>query len=276
MAGKQRLGELLIQQGLVAQEVLDDALRVQTGGNRRLGHILVRMGVLAEDQLAETLAQQLDLNMTLIDDAFADEVKKTLPRYLCTKYSVIPLSFGENNILKLAMADPSDQPAIDDIENYTGKVIEPLLAKHSEINRELKNRIPYSLKDVFRPYKGTILTRVIAVASFALVVVFGTITYNYMQTDRYGTVSYVNNSVIYKHLDLMLGFDPSGKISLLGRSAFSEGYYSVSFNNLVTLRAFITSRHGDFSIKQKKWLDWVLNNAINNQSANTSIAKSGE
>ncbi len=273
MAGKQRLGELLTQQGLVPPEVIDDALRVQTGGNRRLGHILVRMGVLSEDQLAETLAQQLDIETTRIDEVFSNEVKKVLPRYLCTKYSVIPCSFDKNNILKLAMADPSDQAAIDDIENYTNKVVEPLLAKHSEINQELKKRIPYSLKDVFSPHTGTLLTRAIAVASFALVVVFGTITYNYMQTARYGTVSHVNNSVIYKHLDLMLGFDPSGKISMLGRSAFSDGYYSVSFNNLETLRAFISSRHEDFSNKQKKWLDWVLANATTNKLANTNIAK---
>ncbi len=276
MASKQRLGELLTQQRLVPQEVIDDALRVQTGGNRRLGHILVRMGVLSADQLAETLAHQLGTNITIIDEVFSDEVKNVIPRYLCTKYSVLPLSLDKNNILKLAMADPSDQAAIDDIENYTGKVVETLLAKHSDINQELKKRIPFSLTDVFNPHTGKVLTRSIAVASLALVVVFGTMTYNYIQTARYGTVSHVNNSDIYKHLDLMLGFDPSGKISLLGHSAFSDGYYSVSFNNIETLQAFITSRHEDFSTKQKKWLDWVLNNAQTNHSASANIAKTGQ
>ncbi len=273
MAGKQRLGELLTEQGVVVQEAIDDALRVQTGGNRRLGHILVRMGVLSEDQLAETLAQQLDITITCVEDHYSDEVKKILPRYLCSKYSVIPLSFDKNNILRLAMADPSDQAAIEDIENYTSKVVEPFLAKHSEINEEVKNRIPYSLKDLFSPQAGTLLTRSIAVASLVLVVVLGTVTYNYIQTARYGTVSHVNNSVIYKHHDLMLGFDPSGKISFLGRSAFSDGYYSVSFSSPDTLRAFITSRNEDFSSEQKKWLDWVLTQAGISDGLSNSIAK---
>ncbi len=273
MAGKLRLGELLTEQGLVPQDAINDALRVQTGGNRRLGCILVRMGVLSEDQLAETLAQQLEVEITCIDEHFSSEVKKTLPRYLCNKYSAIPLSFEKNNILKLAMADPSDQAAIEDIENYTNKVVEPFLARHSEINQEVKNRIPYSLKDILSPQTGTLLTRTIAVASLALVVVLGTVTYNYIQTALYGTVSHVNNSVIYKHHDLMLGFDPSGKISFLGRSAFSDGYYSVSSNSPDTLRAFIASRQEDFSSEQNKWLGWVLSNAGVGNRVNKSIAK---
>ncbi len=276
MTAKQRLGELLIDQGLVPQEAIEDALRVQTGGNRRLGHILVRMGVLSEDQLAETLAQQLGISVTCVEEYYSSEVKTSLPRYLCRKYSVIPLSFDKNNILRLAMADPSDQSAIEDIEHYTSKVVEPFLAKHSEINYEIKNRIPYSLKDLFSPQAGTLLTRTIAVAAFALVVVLGTVTYDYIKTARYGTVSHVNNSIIYKHHDLMLGFEPSGKISLLGRSAFSDGYYSVSFNSPDTLRAFITSRHEDFSDEQKKWLDWALSNAGISDRAGKGIATTSQ
>ncbi len=71
----------------------------------------------------------------------------------------------------------------------------------------------------------------------------------------------------------MLGFDDSGKISLLGHSAFSKGYYSVSFNNPETLHAFITSRHADFSDQQKTWLDWVLKNAPSTHQINATIAR---
>ncbi|HIP83314.1 MAG TPA: hypothetical protein EYH19_07050 [Desulfocapsa sulfexigens] len=66
---------------------------------------------------------------------------------------------------------------------------------------------------------------------------------------------------------------PSGKISLLGHSAFSEGYYSVSFNNIDTLKAIIQSRKNDFSVEQSKWLQWVLNKENSHNSFNTSIAK---
>jgi len=106
MSGKPLLGELLIQQNLVSQDIIDTALRVQVGGNRRLGHILVRMKAITADQLAETLAEQMEIPITDVSRKFSREVSKILPRHLCRQYSVIPLALKENNILELAMANP--------------------------------------------------------------------------------------------------------------------------------------------------------------------------
>lgn len=276
METKKRLGELLVQQKIVSLEAVNDALRVQVGGNRRLGHILVRMGALTDDQLANTLSQQLGIPLTDVDKVFSAEVKHILPRYLCTKYGVLPLSFRENNILLTAMADPSDNEAITDIEHYTGKVVEPCLAKQSDITRGATQNIPYSIKDIFNPQVNTRLTRVVAMAALALVIVFGVTTYNYIQTARYGTISQLASSTLYEHHDLMVGFDTSGKISLLGRSAFAAGYYSVAFDNMDTLRAFIDSRKDDFSVKQNKWLEWVLNEEKSHDSSNSTIATIGK
>ena len=259
MESKKRLGELLVQQEIVNQEAVNDALRVQVSGNRRLGHILLLMGALSEDQLANTLSQQLNIPLTNVDEMFSDDVKQLLPRYLCTKYGVLPLSLKENNIMLTAMADPSDQEAIMDIEHYTGKVVEPCLAMLSDINHAVPSKIPYSLKDTFNPQVNTRLTRIIATAALALVIIFSVATYNYIKTARYGSISHLTNTTIYEHHDLMLGFDTSGKISLLGHSAFSDGYYSVEFKNINELRTFIQSRKKDFSVKQNKWLKWVLN-----------------
>ena len=92
-------------------------------------------------------------------------------------------------------------------------------------------RLPYETEisgNVFNPQVNTRLTRVVATAALALVIVFGVTTYNYIQTARYGTVSQLASSTLYEHHDLMVGFDTSGKISLLGRSAFAAGYYSVA------------------------------------------------
>jgi hypothetical protein len=273
MATKMRLGELLVQQEIVSQDTINDALRVQVGGNRRLGHILLQMGALSDDQLSNTLSQQLGIPLIDINEVFTANVKQLLPRYLCTKYSALPLSLQTNNIMLTAMADPSDQEAIKDIEHYTGKVVEPCLARQSDIVKAIPKKVPYSIKDIFNPQSNTRLNRAIATVALALVVILGVATYNYMQTAKYGTVSELANSTLYEHHDLMVGFDKSGKISFLGHSAFSDGYYSVSFNNQDTLKAFIQSRKDDFSTEQAEWLKWVLNEEKLNDSFSSAIAK---
>ncbi len=274
METKTRLGELLVRQNKVSQEAINDALRIQVGGNRRLGNILLQMGVLSDDQLASTLSQQLGIQLTDLNEAFSEDAKQILPRYLCTKYGALPLSLENNNILVTAMADPSDQEAIKDIEHFTGKGVEPCLAKQSEINKAIAQKVPYSIKDIFNPQVNTKLTRVIATAALVLVVIFGIATYNYIQSSRYGTVSQLSNSTLYEHLDLMVAFEKSGRISLLGHSAFSDGYYSVAFENIHTLRAFVLSRRNDFSVKQSKWLEWVLDKERSHDAIYSSIVNS--
>ncbi len=258
MTNKQRLGELLIQQKLVTQDTIDQALRTQVGGNRRLGHILVRMKVITDDQLVETLASQLDLPICDIASRFSPEVCGTVPRYLCRQYGVLPLALKDNNILELAMANPADEEAKSDLENYTGKVIEPYLTRYSDIDREIPKRIPLGLKDFFSPRSNTRLTRIGVAVCLVLVVLLGSFTYRYIHNVTYGTISVTVDSTIYKNHDLMLGFDNNGKINFLGRGAFAKGYYSVSFNDQVVLSAFLKSRQVDLSDKQKSWIDWVL------------------
>ncbi len=272
MADKKRLGEILVQNNIVNEDTVNEALRVQVGGNRRLGHILLRMGAVTEDQLTATLSEQLQVPLTDPKEAFSPEVKPLLPRYLCNKYGVIPLALKKNNIMLTAMADPSDHEAISDIEHYTEKVVEPCLSKLSDIEGAIKLHVPYTIKDFFNPQVNTRVTRVIATIALALVVTFGVVTYNYIQTARFGTVSHLASSTLYEHHDLMVGFDKSGKISLLGRSAFADGYYSVTFNDLLTTKAFIQSRSGDFSVKQSEWLKWVLKTESAHQSKTSDLA----
>ncbi len=276
MANKIRLGELLVQENIVNQNTINDALRVQVSGNKRLGVILLRMGVLSSDQLTSTLSKQLGIPLTDINKEFSPNVNKVLPRYLCSKYGAIPLAQKENNILLTAMTDPSDQEAITDIEHYTGMVVEPCLAKQSDINNAIPKKIPFSLKDLFNPQNSTKLTRFIATAAFTLVVILGVTTYNYIHTENYGTISHINNSTIYEHHNLMVGFDNSGKISLLGHGAFSDGYYSAYFSNINTLSAFIKNSTDDFSTDQAAWLDWVINQENAHAPLNSSLVKNGQ
>ncbi len=253
------LGELLVQQGLVNQKTIDEAIRLQIGTNRRLGKILVRMGALTEDKLVDVLAAQLGIKPTDIISSFSADMTEKLPRYMCRKYDVIPLRMKNNNILEVAMSDPSDQQAINDLEQYTGNVIEPLLARQSDIAKQIVELIPYSLKNDFFSLQSIRLIRIAVGLCLILVVVIGGFSYNYIQTAKYGTVSTSADAKIYKNHDLMLGFDKSGTINILGRGAFAKGYYSASFTDTDVLASFIASRKSDLSENQKEWLEWVIN-----------------
>lgn len=272
MASTIRLGELLVQEKIVSQDIITDALRIQVSGNKRLGNILLRMGALSSDQLTGILSQQLGIPLTEIDEVFSAEVNKILPRYLCSKYDALPLAFHKNNVLLIAMTDPSDQEAISDIEHYTGMVVEPCLAKQSDISHAIPQKIPYSLKDIFNPQSNSQVTRVFATAAFALVLILGVTTFNYVQTAKFGSVSQLTNSTIYEHHDLMVGFDKSGSISLLGHSAFSDGFYSASFNSTPAFLAFIANSRADFSSEQNEWLQWVMEKERPSGPLRSSIA----
>ena len=141
MATKKRLGDMLIDAGLIKEEELVKALKLQVGGNRRLGYLLIKMDFITEEQLQSMLTKQLDLPIVDIQQEFNREVKHILPRYLCKKYNVIPLGLGDHNILKIAMADPSDSGAVADIEQYTDKILQPRLASHSNIETAIRKNI---------------------------------------------------------------------------------------------------------------------------------------
>ena len=258
MADKALLGELLIQQNLVSREIIDEALRLQITGYRRLGSILVRMGALSEDRLAEVLARQLDTEPTDIAKSFSREVRRKLPRHLCRRYDAIPIRLKGNNVLEVAMADPSDHQAIKDLEQYTGNIVEPRLARHSDIASATGQFIPLSWGDVVSPQAST---RMMVALCLVLVAVVGTGTYQYIKQTKYGEITRptpTNQATTYTNLDLIVNHNPAGKISLSGRGAFSKGIYSVSFNDLEELKRFREKRQADFSQKQREWLDWVI------------------
>ncbi|TKB07437.1 hypothetical protein [Desulforhopalus sp. IMCC35007] len=258
MANKQRLGEILVQKGLVEEKDVKQALRTQVGGSRRLGHILVRMKIITADQLAETLSNQLGIEICDISNTFSSKVSGVLPRYLCRKYDVLPLTFQDNNILEVAMADPSDEEAIQNLEDYTGKVVQPQLAKHSDIERELPVRIPLSLKEFFSPQFTTALTRFGVGLCMAMIVVLAGVTYKYIHQTTYGIEEIVDGSKVYRNHDLILEVDRDGGLNFSGRSAFAKGYYSVEFNSKQELIGFLDRRKADFSEKQSSWLGWAV------------------
>jgi len=258
METKKRLGEILIDAGLITEETCTKALRMQVGGNRRLGRILVKMGALTSDQLLETLANQFERPIIEVEKEMTTEALSLLPRYLCKKYEVFPLAVEQETILKLAMADPSDGEAINDVENYTGKAVQPLLARQMDIHAAIGKHIRLSFRDIFNPQSYTRYAKVASSLALVLILIVGAFTYHFYMESKYGTVTRTETATIYKNHDLMVGLEHSGKATLLGRGAHATGYYSVTFDSKEALARFIDTRKGDLSSAQVEWAHWAV------------------
>ena len=258
MSEKKRLGELLIEAGLISQEDCRRALKMQVGGHRRLGRILVKMGAITSDQLLETLASQFEMPIIEIDKEYSPEALKTLPRYLCRQFEVFPLALEGSHILKVAMADPSDSEAINDIETYTGHAVQPCLARQADIHQAIKRYTRVSIKDIFNPHSYSRLAKVASLVALFLTVIVAALTYHFYIQQKYGTITRTADSVIYKNHDLMIGFERSGKATLLGRGAYAGGYYTITFASRDDLGQFLDNKKGDLSSSQYAWAQWAL------------------
>jgi len=129
----EKLGRLLVAAQLVSEEQLQRGIIAQKKSGGRLGSILVRMGFLEEGKLLTFLSQQfgipaVDLSQITVDPGLL----KLIPGETIKKYRVLPLKRA-GSVVTLAMADPSDVFALDDIKFLTGYTIDPVVASESAI-----------------------------------------------------------------------------------------------------------------------------------------------
>ncbi len=125
---KLRLGDVLINSGTIIPEQLEDALNAQKGTGKKLGQVLVEKGYVNEDDIASALSSQLGLEVVdLMNISIAEEILNLVPASVLKKSKVFPFEFAENNmnILRVAMVDPMDMYAQDDVSIITNCMIEP-------------------------------------------------------------------------------------------------------------------------------------------------------
>lgn len=124
-----RLGELLIVHNLITQAQLEEALQAQVIFGGKLGTILIEMGLISEKVLAGALTKLIGFPCALPGELenIPENVIKIISHELANKYKVIPMSVTGRK-LKLAMANPQDLAAIDDIAFRTGHIVIPVLA----------------------------------------------------------------------------------------------------------------------------------------------------
>ena len=128
---KVRLGELLVNSGVLTNEQLQQALDNPARQGKKLGEFLVDEGIVSEDDLAKALSKQLDLDMIDLQSINVDkEVLNLVPVNVLKKNKIFPFAYKENNfnVLMVAMADPLDYNAIDDINIITNFQVEPVVA----------------------------------------------------------------------------------------------------------------------------------------------------
>jgi len=129
-----RMGEILVDAGLLSHEQLETALEVQRRDpQRKLGSILVERGFTGEEVVPQVLARQLRLPYIRLKDASFDPGAVGLVTgRLAARHACIPLR-ATTDTIALAMANPLDLIAIEDTQHATGRRVQPLVARESEI-----------------------------------------------------------------------------------------------------------------------------------------------
>lgn len=147
-----KLGEMLVQANLINKEQLQEAVAVQQEQGGRLGYTLIKLGYVQEDEITQFLSQQygvpaINLSVFEIDK----EIIRLIPADVAQKYQVLPIS-RQGATLTLAMTDPSNVFAMDDIKFMTGYNIEPVvtseLALREAIDRYYGSTTALELKKV--------------------------------------------------------------------------------------------------------------------------------
>jgi type IV pilus assembly protein PilB len=134
---KARLGDMLVTAGALTENQLERALTEQKQSYKRLGDILLEEGLVSDDDIAEARALQIEMAYVDLEDcAIPTSVVTLVPETLARTYQVVPIAaFGDK--LALATFDPMDVEAIDAIQRHVKKRVEPLLASPSRIQKTL-------------------------------------------------------------------------------------------------------------------------------------------
>jgi type IV pilus assembly protein PilB len=123
-----RLGELLTKASLISQDQLKEALRVQKETGGKLGETLIKLGFVSEEDITECLSQQFGVpSINLQHFEIDSTVIKLIPGDVARKYNILPVN-KTGATITIAMADPTNVFAMDDIKFMTGYNVEPVVA----------------------------------------------------------------------------------------------------------------------------------------------------
>lgn len=137
---KIRLGDLLVAAGAITDEELQEAIAYQKEKGMKLGQALVEMGFVSQELLNLTISQQLGIEyIDLKACKLTEDILRMIPEKEVMRYRAVPVEIDEYNpnVLKVAMSDPMDIIAIDDLAILTNMQIEPMLTSDEEITEAI-------------------------------------------------------------------------------------------------------------------------------------------
>jgi type IV pilus assembly protein PilB len=129
-----QLDELLLSRSLLTEQQLDEARRVAAERGRSLGRVLIEMGLVTEATLVAILAEQLGLEFIDLSEATLDPSALALvPEAVARKQNCVPVMIDEDGRLVLAMADPANVVAVDDIRAMSAREVRTLVATKADV-----------------------------------------------------------------------------------------------------------------------------------------------
>jgi len=131
------LGSLLVETGLITNDQLAEALATQASTGRPIGRVLIDQGLISESDLVRALAKQVGLEFVdLTERAIDATVASLIPEGLARRYQALPISW-DDDVLVVAMADPSNVLAVDDIRALTGAQVRCVVATSVQIRETI-------------------------------------------------------------------------------------------------------------------------------------------
>lgn len=144
--GANRLGEMLLEAGLIDSFQLESALSLQRNLGGRIGSALVKLGYLPEETIMEFIESQARFSRVALDELeIAPELMKLMSADRMLDLLVVPLELRKNKgekILRMAMTDPTNSRLIDDLQFATGCKVLPVVASEGEIQEAINNNLP--------------------------------------------------------------------------------------------------------------------------------------
>ena len=133
ISSKMRIGDILVEQGVISPEQIEEALEQQKNSGKKLGEIVVAMGIISELKLIDILGAQLDVQHVILDCVKINpELTSLITEEMCKRYKIIPI-YRRGHIMTIAMTDPTDLRTIDHIKFVTGKDIDVVMASEKQI-----------------------------------------------------------------------------------------------------------------------------------------------
>jgi type IV pilus assembly protein PilB len=136
---KRRLGQILVDLGYINEDQLWDVLEEQKKSpGEILGQVAVRMGLVSEAQLSEALAEQWGMQViNLKETTIPPKVLELVPETMASIYKIMPVSL-KNNVLTVAMADPQNLGALDDLRNFLGYDVRGAVASPADVQAAIE------------------------------------------------------------------------------------------------------------------------------------------